>query len=76
MTGKLTRDAYRRLIEEDLEWLMQQPPTLERSHIARIVRASERYEYGPEKDSGPGVAGDRCQTHSECGRTGCPNCQD
>lgn len=47
MTGKLTRDAYRRLIEEDLQWLMKQPRTLERSHIAEIIKASERNEYGP-----------------------------
>lgn len=46
MSGKLTRHAYESLIREDLEWLMKQPRTLEREHIAAIVKASAAHEYG------------------------------
>lgn len=45
MSGKLTRDAYGRLIAEDLKWLRAQPRTIERDHIAAIVEASVAHEY-------------------------------
>jgi hypothetical protein len=46
MGGKLTRRSYEELIAGDIEWLMQQPNTLERSHILVILRASADREYG------------------------------
>ena len=49
MSSKLNRPAYRQMIEEDLQWLLAQPRTLERDHIEAIVRASEEHEYGPPR---------------------------
>ena len=45
MSGRLTRSAYETLIREDLAWLEKQPRTLEREHIALIVKDSVRQEY-------------------------------
>ncbi|MDP3909670.1 MAG: hypothetical protein Q8Q14_04710 [Gemmatimonadales bacterium] len=45
---RLTRSAYERLIAEDLAWLDLQPRTLERQHIAEVLRASPGHEYGPD----------------------------
>jgi len=45
MGTTLNRDAYERLIAEDLEWLLKQPRTLERDHIESIVRRSADHEY-------------------------------
>jgi hypothetical protein len=42
---KVNRATYERLVEEDLAWLMAQPRTLEREHIALIVRQSVEQEY-------------------------------
>jgi hypothetical protein len=36
----MNRSAYQALIDEDIAWLMQQPRTLERDHIAMIVLQS------------------------------------
>lgn len=47
MVSKLTREAYERLIAEDIAWLMQQPRTLERDHIKAILEHAVEYEYGP-----------------------------
>lgn len=45
MGTTLNRHAYQRLIDEDLEWLLKQPRTLERDHIEAIVRISPKREY-------------------------------
>lgn len=45
MGTTLNRHAYQRLINEDLEWLLKQPRTLERDHIEAIVRISPKREY-------------------------------
>lgn len=45
MSGKLTRHAYEKLIQENREWLAKQPRTLERDHIDLILRASPAHEY-------------------------------
>lgn len=45
MSRKLNELAYRKLIEEDLEWLDKQPRTLERQHIESIVRESTFFNY-------------------------------
>jgi hypothetical protein len=48
MTGKLTRSAYARLIEEDIAWLGGCPPSLERTHIRDVLLASVAHEYPPD----------------------------
>jgi hypothetical protein len=45
---KINRTTYERLISEDIAWLMAQPRTLEREHIALVVRESVEQEYPPE----------------------------
>lgn len=45
MTMKVTRSAYEELIQEDIDWLMKQPRTLERDHIILIVKQSPEVEY-------------------------------
>lgn len=50
MTTKLSRNAYERLIEEDLTWLRSLPHTLERAHVIDIVMRSADHEYS---DSAP-----------------------
>lgn len=37
MGSIVNRPTYQRLLLEDLEWLLQQPRTLERDHIAHIL---------------------------------------
>jgi hypothetical protein len=37
MPTTLNRKAYLGLIQEDLDWLLQQPRTLERDHIAHML---------------------------------------
>jgi hypothetical protein len=51
MSFKMNQSAYQKLIDEDLAWLMQQPRTLERDHIAMIVKKSVKMYYPepPEK---------------------------
>jgi len=48
MSGRLTRSAYERLIEEDIAVLMQSPRTLERDHIKQVLLASAGHEYPDE----------------------------
>lgn len=49
MSGRLLRHAYEKLIAEDLEWLAKQPRSLERDHIAAVLRESTAYTYGNQK---------------------------
>lgn len=48
--------AYQQLVHEDIEWLEQQPATLERAHILAVLRAHvedrRHYEIEAEK-AGP-----------------------
>lgn len=37
MSLDLNPEAYRKLLEEDLKWLLQQPRTLERDHIEQAI---------------------------------------
>ena len=39
------REAYERLINEDIDWLFKQEKTLERDHIMQIVQESIKYYY-------------------------------
>lgn len=43
---RLTRWAYQQLIDEDIEWLLKQPRTLERDHIEQVLRDSPTRMYG------------------------------
>lgn len=45
MSGRLTREAYQKLIDENRDWLAQQPRTLEREHIDAILKCAVEYEY-------------------------------
>lgn len=42
MVLTLNRRTYNKLIDENIEWLLQQPRTLERDHIELILRAEIR----------------------------------
>lgn len=50
MSGKLTRDAFKRLIAEDIEWLRQFPNTLERRHIEAVLEDSIHRYYDQDWD--------------------------
>ena len=50
MPTRLNRHAYEQLIREDIEWLMHQPPSLEREHILAVLRCSPDREYPREGD--------------------------
>ena len=34
----INREAYQKLIDEDIEWLMKQPQSLERVHIVVVLK--------------------------------------
>lgn len=46
MGTTLNRQAFQRLVDEDLEWLVKQPRTLEREHVAEILKATPEVYYG------------------------------
>ena len=79
MSHKLSPDAYKKLIDEDLAWLAAQPRTLERDHIIEIVKASLNHEYPPPttpKESDPWMR--RCPYCSMMTRittAGCDHCE-
>ena len=37
MEMKVNREAYQKLIDEDIEWLSKQPRSLERDHIVSVI---------------------------------------
>ena len=45
----VNREAYQKLIDEDVEWLLKQPRTLERDHIVSVLKNSVERLYGKEK---------------------------
>lgn len=49
MSSRLTRAAYTDLINEDIEWLLRMPRSLERDHVLMVLKEAVRYEYGPER---------------------------
>ncbi len=56
MAMKLNREAYERLIAEDIAWLESMPRTLERDHVIEIVKSSPRFQYettGPSPEPWP-----------------------
>lgn len=60
--GTINRRAFRRTVDEDIEWLKKQPSTLESRHIELILRGCVEMYYPPEG----GVSNDR-SVCSECG---------
>ena len=38
MEMKVNREAYRKLIDEDIEWILKQPRSLEREHIVSVLK--------------------------------------
>jgi len=51
MGSKLSRSAFKRLIEENEAWLRANTDdTLERDHIIQIMQESERYYYDKPTD--------------------------
>ena len=49
MGMKVNREAYQKLIDEDIEWLLKQPRSLEREHIVSVFKNSVERLYGKEK---------------------------
>ena len=49
MGMKVNREAYQKLIDEDIEWLLKQPRSLERDHIISVLKNSVERLYGEEK---------------------------
>ena len=49
MGMKVNREAYQKLIDEDIEWLLRQPRDLERDHIEAVLRKSVELLYWKEE---------------------------
>ena len=49
MSIKICREAYQKLIDGDIKWLLRQPRDLERDHIKAVLRKSVELLYGKEK---------------------------
>ena len=51
----LNKRAFNELIEADIQWLREQPETLERDHIEQVLRNyADRYQGGGEfRGNGP-----------------------
>lgn len=45
MGTTMNKQAYQKLIDENVEWLLQQEKTLERDHIISIVKNSVTFYY-------------------------------
>jgi len=44
--SRISRRAYEQMVKEDIEWLRQQPDTLERDHLEQIAFWSINAIYG------------------------------
>lgn len=74
---KLNREGYEALIEGDLSWLMRQPRTLERDHVAEVLKASVDHEYpAVEVEATAALRADLAKANAETqrllGLTRCP----
>jgi hypothetical protein len=49
MSGKLTKTGFKKLISENINWLMQAPNCLERQHTIALLKESINYHY-PSKE--------------------------
>lgn len=47
MGTTMNRDAYERIIKEDIEWLLRQPKGIIRDHIQAVLETSPDREFGP-----------------------------
>ena len=45
----VNREAYQKLIDEDIEWVLKQPRSLERDHIVSVLKNSVERIYEKEK---------------------------
>ena len=45
----INREAYQKLIDEDVVWILKQPRSLERDHIVSVLKNSVERIYGKEK---------------------------
>ena len=61
MRTKLDRSSYRFLIDGDIEYLKEQPKTMERDHIEEVLRASVDLLY-PVANPADGENECRCTT--------------
>lgn len=50
MSMKMSKHAYKQLIQENIDWLMMAPDCLERQHIIKVLQNSISTEY-PSKPS-------------------------
>ena len=48
MSIQICKEAYQKLIDGDLQWLLKQPESLERDHIEAVLRKSIKLLYGKE----------------------------
>lgn len=46
---EISRRAYQKLIDEDIEWLLRNPRDLERDHIEAVLRKSVELLYGKKE---------------------------
>ena len=46
--GMINKEAYQKLIDDDIEWLLKQPRSLERDHIVSVLKNSVERLYGKE----------------------------
>lgn len=53
MTMPVNRETYSELIEEDLVWLNKQPRSLEREHVAEVLKESITLLYDRKVPSAP-----------------------
>lgn len=53
MTMPVNRETYSKMIEEDLEWLNKQPRSLEREHVAEVLKDSIAILYDRKFPSAP-----------------------
>ena len=49
MEMMINREDYQKLIDEDIEWILKQPRSLERDHIVSVLKNSVERIYGKEK---------------------------
>ena len=47
--GMINKEAYQKLIDDDIEWLLKQLRSLERDHIVSVLKNSVERIYGKEK---------------------------
>lgn len=45
---KLCKEAYQKLIDEDIEWLLKQPRDVETDHIEAVLKKSVDLLYGKD----------------------------